>query len=143
MSWYMLWPIVLVVLSNIFYNIITKTTPQDGNAMLSLTITYLVGALCAFIMYWFGGERQGIAQDLIKLNWTSFALGLAVVGLEFGYLHVYRAGWQVNTASLVANICLACALLFVGALLFHETLSVRQIVGVAVCVGGLVLITAK
>lgn len=143
MSWYMIWPIVLVVLSNIFYNIITKSTPQDGNAMLSLTITYLVGALCAFTMYLFGGERQGLVRDFMKLNWTSFALGLVVVGLEFGYLHVYRAGWNVNTAPLVANICLACALLFVGLLLFHETLSVRQLAGVAVCVGGLVLITAK
>lgn len=141
--WEMLWPIALVVLANIFYNIVTKSTPSDGNAMLSLTVTYLVGGLCAFGLYWLGKGREGLWQDLGRLNWTSFALGLVVVGLEFGYIHVYRAGWNVNTAPLVANICLACALLFVGFLLFHETLTLRQLLGVAVCVGGLVLITAK
>ena len=141
--WEMLWPIALVVLANIFYNIVTKSTPSDGNAMLSLTVTYLVGGLCAFGLYWLGKGREGLWQDLDRLNWTSFALGLVVVGLEFGYIHVYRAGWNVNTAPLVANICLACALLFVGFLLFHETLTLRQLLGVAVCVGGLVLITAK
>ncbi|MBQ1412996.1 MAG: hypothetical protein IIY93_07390 [Clostridia bacterium] len=141
--WEMLWPIALVVLANIFYNIVTKSTPSDGNAMLSLTVTYLVGGLCAFGLYWLGKGREGLWQDLGRLNWTSFALGLVVVGLEFGYIHVYRAGWNVNTAPLVANICLACALLFVGFLLFHETLTLRQLLGVAVCVGGLVLVAGK
>jgi uncharacterized membrane protein len=111
--------------------------------MLSLTVTYLVGGLCAFGLYWLGKGREGLWQDLGRLNWTSFALGLVVVGLEFGYIHVYRAGWNVNTAPLVANICLACALLFVGFLLFHETLTLRQLLGVAVWVGGLVLVAGK
>lgn len=139
--WYMLWPIALVVLSNVFYNIVTKTTPSDGNAFLSLTVTYFVAALCAFVLYWVSGDRSGLAQDFAKLNWTALALGIVVVGLEFGYIHVYRAGWNVNTAPLVANICLACALLVVGFVVFKETLSLRQILGFAVCVGGLILIT--
>lgn len=138
--WPMFWPIALVVLANIFYNIITKSTPSDSNATLSLTVTYLVAALCTFILYLMG-EHQGLAEDMAKLNWTSFALGLSIVGLEFGYIHVYRAGWNVNTAPLVANIALACALLFVGYLFFHETLSLRQFIGAVVCVGGLILIT--
>ena len=141
--WEMLWPIALVVLANIFYNIVTKSTPSDGNAMLSLTVTYLVGGLCAFGLYWLGKGREGLWQDLGRLNWTSFALGLVVVGLEFGYIHVYRAVLTFHPAPLVANICLACALLFVGFLLFHETLTLRQLLGVAVCVGGLVLVAGK
>ena len=138
--WPLLWPIALVVLANIFYNIITKSTPSDSNAMLSLTVTYLVAALCTFALY-LTGTHQGLAADMTKLNWTSFALGISIVGLEFGYIHVYRAGWNVNTAPLVANIALACALLFVGYLFFHETLSLRQLIGAVVCVGGLILIT--
>ena len=57
------------------------------------------------------------------------------MALEFGYIHVYRAGWNVNTAPLVANMALACALLFVGYLFFHGTLSLRQFIGAVVCVG--------
>ena len=140
--WLLIWPIALVVVSNVFYNIITKSTPSDGNAFLSLTVTYLVAAVCAFALYLTGGDRNGFSQDIHRLNWTALALGVVVVGLEFGYIHVYRAGWNVNTAPLVANICLACALLAVGFFLFHETLSVRQLIGAAVCVGGLILVTS-
>lgn len=139
--WYLIWPIALVVLSNVFYNIVTKSTPADGNAFLSLTITYLIAAVCTFIMYLLDKSHQGIVKDFAKLNWTSFALGIIIVGLEFGYIHVYRAGWNVNTAPLVANICLSCVLLVVGFLLFKEKISVRQIIGFVVCVCGLILIT--
>ena len=135
-----IWPIALVVLSNVVYQLCTKSAPEDLNPLASLTVTYLVAALCTFTLYLMG-EHQGLAADMAKLNWTSFALGLSIVGLEFGYIHVYRAGWNVNTAPLVANIALACALLFVGYLFFHETLSLRQLIGAVVCVGGLILIT--
>lgn len=138
--WKMFWPIALVVLCNVFYNIVTKSTPQNSNALLSLTVTYAAAMVCSFVLYLLGGERAGLTQDISRLNWTSLALGGVVVGLEFAYIHVYRAGWKVNTAPLVANTCLACALLAVGFLLFHETLTPRQAVGLAVCVGGLALI---
>ena len=63
-----------------------------------------------------------------------------MVALEFGYIYVYRAGWTVNTASLVENIALACVLVFVGFFLYKESLSLRQLIGIGVCVFGLFLI---
>lgn len=41
----MIWPIALVVLSNIVYQICAKGVPKDMDAMASMTITYIVGAL--------------------------------------------------------------------------------------------------
>ena len=76
----------------------------------------------------------------IKINWTSVILALAIVGLEVGYVFVYRAGWSVSTASVVANIGLACVLLIVGYFLYRENVSINQIVGILVCMFGLVLI---
>ena len=78
--------------------------------------------------------------ELSKVNWTSIVLALALVGLEVGYVFVYRAGWQVSTASVVANIGLACVLLIVGYFLYRENVSIRQIIGIVVCMFGLVLI---
>ncbi len=66
-------------------------------------------------------------------------LGFAVVGLEAGYVYLYRAGWKVSKGSLTANICLAGALLVVGALMYHERISLRQVVGAVVCALGLYL----
>ena len=70
----------------------------------------------------------------------SVVLALALVGLEVGYVFVYRVGWQVSSASVVANIGLACVLLIVGFLLYKEDVSIRQILGILVCMVGLVLI---
>lgn len=137
-----IWPIGLVVLANVFYNIITKSTPQSANAFLSLTVTYIAAAVISFILY-ITQSGHKLTQDFAKLNWTSFALGACIIGLEIGYIYVYRAGWKVNTGSLVANITLACVLIAVGFLLYKETLSIRQIIGIIVCIGGLVLVTVK
>lgn len=137
-----IWPIGLVILANVFYNIITKSTPHSANAFLSLTVTYVVAAICSFILYLTQSEHK-FMQDITKLNWTSFALGASIIGLEIGYIYVYRAGWKINTGSLVANISLACVLLVVGFLLYKETLSIRQVIGIVVCIGGLILVTVK
>ena len=116
-----IWPIALVVLANVVYNISTKSTPAGANAFLSLAVTYLIAGICAILLYLLQGGHQKFTAELSKLNWTSIALGISVVALEFGYIHVYRAGWTVNTASLVANIALACVLVFVGFFLYKES----------------------
>lgn len=138
--WNMIWPVAMVVTANTLYNICTKQTPADANAFLSLAVTYLVAAVCSIGLYLAGGHDRSLAVELSRLNWTSVALGVVVVALEFGYICIYRAGWKVNTGSLTANICLACALVVVGALLYHETISLRQGIGMVVCLIGLVLV---
>lgn len=41
----MIWPIALVVFSNIIYQICAKGVPKEMDTMASMTITYLVGAV--------------------------------------------------------------------------------------------------
>ena len=137
--WNMIWPIAIVVAANTLYNICTKQTPADANAFFSLAVTYLAAAACSLGLY-FAGAHDRVAVEVSRLNWTSLALGAVVVALEFGYICIYRAGWKVNAASLTANICLACVLVVVGALLYHETVSLRQGLGMIVCLIGLILI---
>ena len=64
------------------------------------------------------------------------------MGLEFGNICLYRAGWKVSVGSLIANITLACVLLAVGLLLYHETVTLRQGLGVLVCLAGIYLVGA-
>lgn len=81
-----------------------------------------------------------VVGEISKINWTSVILALAIVGLEVGYVFVYRAGWTISTASVVANIGLACVLIVLGYFLYKENVSINQIVGIVVCMFGLVLI---
>ena len=102
--WNYLWPILIVVGANTFYNISTKSTPQGIDPFASLTITYLVAAALSLLMFFVTGEQKNLLTEFSKANCTSFLLGISVVALEFGYISIYRAGWKVSTASLVANI---------------------------------------
>lgn len=138
--WNMLWPILIVVAANTLYNISAKSTPANVNSFASLSVTYLIAMIGSVMMYFITAEKRSFLLELSKMNWTTYALGVAIVGLEFGFLCVYRAGWKISTANLFASITLACVLLIVGFLLYKEALSLRQILGIGVCAAGLILI---
>ncbi len=138
--WNMLWPLLLIVGSNCFYNICQKSMPGEVNAFAGLTVTYLIGAAISFAAFVFYVRPSNVLAEMSKINWTSFVLGLAIVGLEAGYVFLYRAGWKVSNGALTCNICLATALLFIGYFLFRETITLKQLAGVAVCAVGLFLI---
>ena len=138
--WNMLWPLLLIVTSNCFYNICTKSMPSNANAFASLTVTYLAGAVLSAILFMAGSGGAHIGEELAKTNWTSLVLSIAIVGLEAGYVFLYRAGWKVSVGAMTANICLAIALLAIGALLYKESITPRQVLGICVCGVGLFLI---
>lgn len=137
---YYVFPIVLIVASNILYNICQKSTPQSANPFAALLITYLTAAILTVILFQFYKTDKGFWQSFNNLNWTSITLGIAIVGLEVGYLLAYRAGWNISVGSLVANIFLALMLIPIGILFYHEGFDLNKIAGVAFCVVGLVLI---
>lgn len=137
--WNMLWPILIVVAANTIYHISAKSTSADINAFASLSITYLIAMICSIIMHFITGEKN-LFRELSKANWTAYALGIAIVGLEFGFLCIYRAGWKISVANLIVAVTLSCVLLIVGILLYKETLSLRQLLGVGICAAGLVMI---
>ncbi|MCR5429985.1 MAG: hypothetical protein K6E58_01995 [Eubacterium sp.] len=138
-----IWPIGMIVIANIIYNITTKETPQGANAFLSLSVTYGVAMIATFVIFLFNHKGDTIRASFGKLNWTSFVLGIAIIGLELGYIFAFRNGWQVNMTSIVANIILAISLVVVGFLLYHEKLSITQVIGIVLCLGGLVLVCKK
>ena len=110
------------------------------NAFASLLVTYLTAAaVTAVTMVVFYHDKR-LEQSFAGLNWTSAVLGLAIVGLEFGYLMAYRAGWDISVGSLVANILLALALIPVGMLFYEEGFASSQVLGVVFCIVGLLLL---
>ena len=137
------WPIALVVLSNIVYQICAKSVPEKVSPFASLTVTYLVGAAVCAVLHYATRPGEGIVRQLAGMNWAPFALGLAIVGLEFGWLCAYKAGWQVSTGSVVQSAFLAVALIVVGALLYREAVTWNKLVGIVICLIGLVFINLK
>ena len=138
-----IWPIALIVLSNTVYQICAKSVPEGMNPFASLTVTYLVGAAVSGILYYALGNHTGLLKEYEKLNWAPIILGIVIVGLEAGYIFAFKAGWQVSTAQVVQSAILAGILLFVGWLLYREALTWNKIVGIVICLIGLVFINLK
>lgn len=137
---YMIWPIMLSVGADVFYQICCKSIPENVNPFASLTITYVVGAAVSFVIYLLMTKGGNIITEWHNVNWTAFVLGFAIVGLEVGMIFMYKAGWGVNTGYIVKAIILAIMLIIVGYLLYKEPIKATKVVGVAVCLVGLFLI---
>ncbi len=137
------WPIALVVLANVMYQICAKSMPQEINPLAALTVTYLVAAISSAILFFALDRDANLLREYGKLNWVPFVFGIVLVGLEVGFLFAYKAGWQVSTVSIVQSAFLAVILIFVGFLFFHEALSWNKLVGVAVCLIGLFIINYR
>jgi uncharacterized membrane protein len=131
--------ITITIISNVFYHVIQKVTPQDANPVLSLAVSYIFAAVICLLLLPLFPLKEGLREGLQKLNWTAVALALTLVGLEVGFLLAYRAGWIVSMAGLVSNATVSILLLPVGILLFSDKLSTTNMVGVLVTVVGLVL----
>jgi len=134
------WPIIMVVVSNVAYHIVAKSTPVSINPLASLGITYLVGMIAVCMLYFLTSPIKSLATEYGSLNWTSFALGLAIVGLEFGFLNMYKLGWNISIGALVASISVALILILIGILYYKEALTVPNLVGVLLCLAGLGLL---
>ena len=139
--WQLAYPILIIVASNVVYNVCAKSTPAEVNAFASLCVTYAVAAAVCFVMFFITAKERRLAPAFSQVNWSAAVLGLVIVGLEVGYILAYRNGWKMNLVSVTANIILAVALVAVAAVFYRETITARQIAGIAVCIGGLLLIS--
>jgi len=132
--------IVIIVISNVLYNICQKSTPEGVNPFSSLLVTYLTASIITIITLLLFYMDKNLVQSFKGLNWTSIVLGISIVGLEFGYLMAYRSGWNISEGSLVANIILALMLIPVGMLFYKEGFALTKTLGVLFCIVGLLLL---
>lgn len=135
--------ISLAIAFSVLYHLFQKFTPTDVNPAIAFAVTYATAFLACLLLLPFFPPKDGLAASLKQLNWASIALGLAVVGLEIGFLLVYRAGWNLSVAGVVANAGAAILLILVGLLLFKESLTPVNLIGIVVCIVGLVMVNKK
>ncbi|MBA5850231.1 hypothetical protein H2684_02735 [Clostridium sp. cel8] len=134
---------LLTIIANIFYHVFQKSIPENANPISSLILTYsaaLIGSIVIFIFY---NKNTTIIDAFKGLNWTSCALGLSLILLELGFLLVYRSGWDISFGAIVSNVSVTLLLVPIGLLFFKETISMKNLIGIPVCIIGLILINCK
>jgi drug/metabolite transporter (DMT)-like permease len=132
--------ISLAVCSSALYHFTAKSTPADVNFTVSLLVTYAVAFTVTLFTFLFFPARHGIAAELSQLNWASIGLAVAIVGIEFGFLLTYRAGWHLGIAAVLVNVVASLILVPVAIFIFKDKISWVNIVGIFVCFAGLVLL---
>lgn len=132
-------PLLLVVGSTTLYQVSQKSVSPQVNPMLSVTVNYVTALVVSLlILPFYPGNSLRLSWK--NLNWASVAVGLSIVGIELGFLVVYRAGWRISVASLIANVTTSLLLVAIGLVFFREHLGARGSLGIGLCIAGLALV---
>ena len=132
-----IFPLVLVVICNMAYQLLCKSTPAQQNPFTALFVSYGVSCLaCAILMLL--TKQAPLREELRQIGPLNILLGVVII-VEGGYLMMYRSGWQVSKGPLMVYLCTAVVLLAAGAVLYQEEISIQKLMGMALCVGGIFL----
>lgn len=135
--------ISLAIASSALYHFVAKSTPVNVNFSVSLLVTYAVAFGIVLLTLFFTPMPNGLVYELKQLNWASIGLAIGVVGIEFGFLLTYRAGWNLGIASVIVNAVGALILVPVAIFFFKDKISWVNIAGIFVCLIGLVMLNWK
>ncbi len=135
--------IILAICSSALYHFTAKSTPSNVNYTVSLLVTYGVAFIVVLFTFVFFPIKNGIAFELKQLNWASIGLASAIVGIEFGFLLTYRSGWNLGIAAVLVNVVASLILVPVAIFFFKDKISWINILGILVCLVGLVMLNWK
>lgn len=129
--------IVLIVGSNLFYHLFQKKINININPFFSLIITYIVGIIFSIILYLITAKEKNLTTEFTNINIFTVFLGIAIVGLETGFLLAYRANWSMSIAVILTNVIVTITLIPIGIKFFGESFNLFKIIGIFLCLIGL------
>lgn len=135
--------ITLAIASSALYHFTAKSTPSNVNFTVSLLVTYAVAFVVTLLGFFFFPAKSGVIAEIKHLNWATIGLAIAIVGIEFGFLLTYRAGWNLGIAAVLVNVVASLILLPVAIFLFKDKISWVNIAGIIVCFVGLIMLNWK
>jgi drug/metabolite transporter (DMT)-like permease len=133
-------PIITVIVAGIVYHLAQKTSgaasPWPLLAIaygMALAMTLAVALTSPMPAHW--PPTRGV--------WVAgIFLGLAAFGIEAGFFFIYRAGWPLASASVIASISVTGVLALVGFAVFGEQLTASRLIGLALAMGATILISS-
>ena len=130
----------LIIISVISYQIIQRNTPAEVNPGISLMISYLIAFILSACLLFIFPIKDPIQNELKKVNIYSVLLGITIVGIELGYLLLFRNGGKISITSTTISAVTITALLLIGYFFFNEGINAKKIIGIALCIGGVFLL---
>ena len=135
---------ILIVAGLVIYQISQKSTDQDANPFVVVIMAYLIGIAACVAGYFLIPRQDADLMPMMRtVGWSALGIGLGAAAIEIGFMLAYRAGWNLSLLPVSVNVCGAVLLILIGLVAFRESLSIEKLIGVLMCIGGLVLITIK
>jgi drug/metabolite transporter (DMT)-like permease len=134
---------LLIVASSVAYYICQKSIPTDAHPLVSVTVTLLTAVVTTVVILPFFLKERTLAQEASRLNWASVALGLVIVGIDVGYLLLYRSGWNLSLGPVFCNAVVAVSLIPIGVVFYREKLLASNYVGIFMALVGIYLVTRR
>lgn len=133
---------VITIDSLVLYQICMKVIPHNLNPIGAL-ITFYATALVLTLVASRFVPVDSPGWSLSDFSWAVVIVGVAIVGIEMGYLLMYRSGWHLSAAPLVVTGAAVVLLLPIGLLAFRQPWSARYLVGIVLCLYGIYLLAPQ
>lgn len=130
----------VVVASIVMYQICMKSIPEGVNPISALVTFYLSALVCTMLAARFFAD-SGAVFSMSEFSWAAVLVGVAIVGIELGYLLMYRSGWTLAAAPLIGMGGAAIILTVIGMAVFRQPITIKTVAGVGLCLYGLYLLT--
>lgn len=134
---------LLAIAGQVLYHVTQKSISPSTHPVISLLMFYLLAAaltLPLFLMFPLAGS---VVDEIKKLNWAVYGVAASIVLIEIGFLLAYRAGAELSSAAVLTAAIVAVSTLLIGAIFFRESLSIAKLSGIALCLGGIGLMSWK
>jgi len=133
--------LALTIAGNVVYHIAQKSIPPGVHPIVSVIVSWITAVVASLVVLPVLPLRGSLMSEVARLNWTSYAVGIAIVAVEIGFLLAYRGGLNVSLGAVTSNTAVGVLLIPVGLMLFHERMTLTHGVGIVFCLIGLVLVT--
>ena len=143
MNWQTL-SLPLIIVSVLVYHLSQKSIPRDANPIIAIALAYLIAIGAGIAVLMATGEIRKGSELFRAQSWIPIVLlGLSCIGIELGFLYAYRAGWKISTTGITTVPFVTVSLALIGVLWFKEELSTLNMIGIALCVIGVVCINVR
>ena len=135
--------IIITIFATVIYNISQKSINQSINPFISMIVTYSIAIIVSIMALIIFPIENNFVSSLKQLNWASYVLGLSALGLEIGYLFVYRSGWDISIAPIYVSIISTLVLIIFGIFIYKTKINFTNGIGIFLSIIGLILMNKK
>jgi len=133
--------LAVAALGNVTYHLGQKTLSPRANPMVLLMAVYAVAfVLSALSAPLFRGV-PGVSWSAELLRWPVLVLAAGVVLIELGFILAYRSGNVLQWSGVAVTGAAALLLVPIALLVFREAFSPWRLLGIALTLSGLGLLT--